>query len=118
VDAAESVFDGDDLHANRSETSVMMTLAPELVHTDRLATADDPDRTDDLVFRYTATSLSLNGVTGRPSEASEELGAKLVELTVTALVERVMRGRVEEPPLGVAEPPVAPVRSAAFPHDS
>jgi creatinine amidohydrolase len=116
--AAESVFDGDDLHANRSETSVMMTLAPELVHTDRLATADDPDRTDDLVFRYTATSLSLNGVTGRPSEASEELGAKLVELTVTALVERVMRGRVEEPPLGVAEPPVAPVRSAAFPHDS
>lgn len=105
--AAESVVDGDDLHANRSETSVMMTLAPGLVHEERLAAADDPDRTGDLVFRYTAASLSTNGVTGRPSEASAELGAKLVELTVTALAERVTRGRNEEPPLGVAASPRA-----------
>ena len=36
------------------ETSVMLVLAPELVHDDRLDGADDPDRTADLVFRYTA----------------------------------------------------------------
>ena len=100
--AAESVLDGDDLHANRSETSVMLVLAPELVHVDRLADADDPDRTADLVFRYTAPALSTNGVTGRPSEATAELGEKLLGLTVDALVDRIERGRVEEPPLGVA----------------
>jgi creatinine amidohydrolase len=108
--ATESVLDGDDLHANRSETSVMLALAPELVHQDRLATSDDDDRTGDLVFRYTAASLSRNGVTGRPSEATTELGTKLVELTVAAIAERVERGRTEQPPLG---PVPAPVLSGA-----
>jgi creatinine amidohydrolase len=103
--AAESVADGDDLHANRSETSVMLALAPELVHLDRMVEADDPDRTGDLVFRYTVPALSTNGVTGRPSEATAELGAKLIDLTVDALVDLVRRGRVEEPPLGRAPVP-------------
>jgi creatinine amidohydrolase len=103
--AAESVVDGEDLHANRSETSVMLAVAPELVHLDRMADADDPDRTDDLVFRYTVPSLSTNGVTGRPSEATPELGQKLVDLTVAALVEKVEHGRLEEPPLGAAGGP-------------
>src|SRR5689334_22306611 len=80
--AEESVLDGDELHANRSETAVMLELAPELVHLDRMADADDPDRTDGLVFRYTVPALSTNGVTGRPSEATPELGRKLVDLTV------------------------------------
>jgi len=82
-----------------------MVLA-DLSHAlDRMVDADDPDRTADLVFRYTVPALSTNGVTGRPSEATPELGAKLVELTVDALVDLVQRGRVEEPPLGRA--PVA-----------
>jgi creatinine amidohydrolase len=98
--AAETVADGADLHANRAETSVMLAIAPQLVKRDRLADADDPDRTADLVFRYTAPSLSTNGVTGRPSEASAELGHSLVDRTAEALAARVARGRVEEPPLG------------------
>jgi creatinine amidohydrolase len=106
--AAESVLDGEDLHANRSETSVMMVLAPELVHADRLDAADDPDRTADLVFRYTAPALSKNGVTGRPSEATTELGEKLLGLTVDALVDLIERGRFEEPPLGIAPPASIP----------
>jgi creatinine amidohydrolase len=106
--ATESVLDGEDLHANRTETSVMLALAPELVHLDRLARADDPDRTDGLVFRYTAPSLSANGVTGRPSEATAELGQKLVELTVAAIVDCVERGRRERPPLGQAPPTLVP----------
>ncbi len=103
--AAESVADGDDLHANRTETAVMLALAPDLVHLDRMAGADDPDRTGDLVFRYTVPSLSTNGVTGRPSEATVELGRKLVDLTVDALVDLIERGRIEQPPLGAASPP-------------
>jgi creatinine amidohydrolase len=104
--AQESVVDGDDLHANRSETAVMLELAPDLVHLDRMADADDADRTDGLVFRYTVPALSTNGVTGRPSEATPELGKKLVDLTVDALVDLVERGRTEEPPLGRAAVPV------------
>ena len=94
--------DGDDVHTNRAETALMLHIAPELVHLDRLGTADDPDRTESLVFRYTAPVLSTNGVTGRPSEATADLGAKLFTLTVDALVDRVARGRIEEPPLAAA----------------
>ena len=84
---------------------MMLALTPHLVDIDAMTDADDEDRTDGLVFRYTAPSLSTNGVTGRPSEATAELGRKLVELTVTALAALVERGRTEEPPLGVAPPP-------------
>ncbi len=102
---AAMVIDGDDIHANRGETSMMMAVAPNLVRTDQLEHADDPDRTAGLVFRYTAPALSTNGVTGRPSEATATLGAELFDKTVTALALQVERGRAEEPPLGRA--PVA-----------
>ncbi|HWW53023.1 MAG TPA: creatininase family protein, partial [Acidimicrobiales bacterium] len=85
-----------------AETSVMLAVAPDLVHTDRVAGADDPDRTEGLVFRYTVPALSTNGVTGRPSEATRELGEHLVERTVAAIADCVERGRIEKAPLGVA----------------
>ena len=94
--------DGDDVHANRAETALMLHIAPDLVHLDRLATPTIPIARADLVFRYTAPVLSTNGVTGRPSEATPDLGAKLFALTVDALVDRIVRGRVEEPPLAAA----------------
>jgi len=97
--AAETALDGDDIHSNRTETSLMLAVAPDLVHLDRMAASDDPDRTGGLVFRYTATSLSTNGVTGRPSQASAELGHRLFERTVAAISDMVERGRIEEPPL-------------------
>jgi creatinine amidohydrolase len=97
--AAETGADGDDIHANRTETALMLAVAPHLVHLDRLYSSDDPDRTTDLIFRYTATSLSTNGVTGRPSEASIELGRRLLDRTVTAIASLVERGRAEAPPL-------------------
>jgi creatinine amidohydrolase len=109
VVAREAVLDGDDVHAHRAETSIMLAIAPELVHLDRLASADDPDRTADLVFRYTAPALSTNGVTGRPSEATVELGEVLLARTVDAIAAMVERGRTEKPPLGPAPaPPFAP----------
>ncbi len=100
--SAEMTVDGDDVHAHRAETSVMLAVAPELVHLDRLGAADDPDRTDGLVFRYTAPALSTNGVTGRPSEATPELGRRLVARTVDVICDRIERGRAEKPPLGTA----------------
>jgi creatinine amidohydrolase len=109
--AREAIVDGDDVHAHRAETSVMLAVAPELVHLDRVAGADDADRTDGLVFRYTVPALSTNGVTGRPSEASLELGEQLVERTVAAIADCVERGRVEKPPLGAA-----PFPNLSHPH--
>lgn len=103
--AREAVLDGDDVHSHRAETSLMLAVAPDLVHLDRLATADDPDRTSGLVFRYTAPALSSNGVTGRPSEATEALGRHLLDLAVTEIAARVERGRLEKPPLGRAPMP-------------
>lgn len=98
----EVTSDGDDIHANRAETAMVMAIAPDLVHLDRLRDSDDPDRTTDLVFRYTAPALSTNGVTGRPSEATPELGAALLARVAAAVAARVERGRLEEPPLGQA----------------
>ncbi|MCW2598821.1 MAG: Creatininase [Frankiales bacterium] len=105
---AEAVADGDDIHANRAETALMLAVAPDLVHADRIADADDEDRTDGLVFRYTAPSLSTNGVTGRPSEATAALGEQLLAGIARAVADRVDRGRTEEPPLGVAARPPLP----------
>ena len=113
--ARETVLEGDDVHAHRAETSLMLAIAPELVHLDRLASSDDADRTADLVFRYTAPALSTNGVTGRPSEATVELGQHLFERTISAIADRVERGRVEKPPLGAAPIPALGPHSA-HPH--
>ena len=41
----EFTRDGADWHANAAETSLMLHLAPEIVREDKLAAADDPDRT-------------------------------------------------------------------------
>jgi creatinine amidohydrolase len=106
--AEATVLEGDDVHAHRAETSLMLAIAPELVHLDRIEAADDPDRTGDLVFRYTAPALSTNGVTGRPSEATPELGELLLRRAVAAIADRVERGRQEKPPLGPAPfPPLS-----------
>jgi creatinine amidohydrolase len=97
--AAETLVDGQDVHANRAETALMMALAPDQVRLDHLTLADDADRTQGLVFRYTVPVLSRNGVTGRPSEATPELGRRLLAEIVQTMCDCVERGRTEEPPL-------------------
>lgn len=91
--------DGEDWHANRAETSLLLALTPELVDMPKAATADDHDRSGGLIFRYTARELSTNGVTGSPSLATPELGTRIFERVVAALAELVKRARDEEPPL-------------------
>jgi creatinine amidohydrolase len=97
---AEMTADGKDVHANRAETSMMLAIAPHLVHLDRIIEADDEDRTPGLVFQYTASALSRNGVTGRPTEATPELGERLWSRVAAVIADRAVRGRTEEPPLG------------------
>jgi creatinine amidohydrolase len=121
--AAEAGVDGDDIHANRAETALMLALAPNAVRRDLIGAADDEDQAAGLAFGYTAASLSTNGVTGRPSEATAELGDRLVARIVSALVGIVERARVEQPRLvaHVPHPPAQPgpalagIRSGGLP---
>jgi creatinine amidohydrolase len=75
--------DGDDIHANRGETSILMHLRPEMV---RPAAAEDvADVTPGRVFSYPMPATTPNGVVGRPSESSAEDGAAMVETIVADL---------------------------------
>jgi creatinine amidohydrolase len=91
--------DGEDWHANDAETSLMLAVAPEIVRTDRLDEADDPDRTGGCVFPHPVNRTSLNGATGRPSQASAEKGKLWFEWMVEDLSALIARGMHEKPPL-------------------
>ncbi|HKK06990.1 MAG TPA: creatininase family protein [Gammaproteobacteria bacterium] len=91
--------DAVDWHANAAETSLMQAIAPDLVREDKVARADDPDRTGEKVFAHPVNRTSLNGVTGSPSRASVAEGEKLFAWMVEDLADTIARGMSEQPPL-------------------
>jgi creatinine amidohydrolase len=91
--------DGEDWHANDAETSLMLALQPDMVRSEMLAQADDPDRTEGLVFSHPVNRTSSNGVTGQPSAASAEKGHEGFAWLVDDLSDLIRRGLHEEPPL-------------------
>jgi creatinine amidohydrolase len=91
--------DGEDWHANDAETSLMLALAPEMVRHELLAEADDPDRTAGLIFAHPVNRTSLNGVTGKPSQATAQKGRLWFAWMVEDLSELIKRGLSETPPL-------------------
>jgi creatinine amidohydrolase len=91
--------DGDDWHANDGETSLMLATAPDMVRTEKLKIADDPDRTEGLVFSHPVNRTSLNGVTGTPSISSKEKGEAWFAWMVEDLSNLVTKGTQENPPL-------------------
>jgi creatinine amidohydrolase len=91
--------DAEDWHANAAETALMLAIAPEMVREDRIADADDPDRTEGLVFAHPVNRTSRNGVTGFPSRATRAQGSELFQWMVEDLAEIVTRGLQEVPPL-------------------
>jgi creatinine amidohydrolase len=92
--------DGEDWHANAAETALMMAVAPEMVRPELVKGADDPDRTEGLVFAHPVNRTSVNGVTGAPSRASLDQGRELFQWMVEDLAAIVERGKLEQPPLG------------------
>jgi creatinine amidohydrolase len=91
--------DGDDWHANDAETSLMLATAPYMVRADKLTEADDPDRTEGLVFSHPVNRTSSNGVTGAPSRASAEKGTQWFQWMVEDLSALINKGLTEQPPL-------------------
>ncbi|MBI1261893.1 MAG: creatininase family protein [Rhizobiales bacterium] len=94
--------DGGDWHANDAETSLMMSVAPEMVREAGLREADDPDRTEGLVFAHPVNRTSTNGVTGTPSRSTAENGAIWFEWMVEDLSAIILSGLKEKPPLDVS----------------
>lgn len=91
--------DGDDWHANDAETSLMLARAPDMVRPELMESANDPDRTEGLVFAHPVNRTSANGVTGAPGLASAEKGALWFEWMVEDLSALIERGLEESPPL-------------------
>jgi creatinine amidohydrolase len=91
--------DGEDWHANDAETSLMLALSPGMLLTEKITTADDPDRTGDCVFSHPVNRTSTNGVTGLPSLASKAKGEQLFAWMVEDLSALVRKGLKETPPL-------------------
>jgi creatinine amidohydrolase len=96
---AEFFADAEDWHANAAETSLMMACAPELVRPDKIAAADDEDRTQGLVFTHPVNRTSKNGVTGFPSRATKVQGENLFNMMVEDLGAIVRSALTEQPPL-------------------
>jgi creatinine amidohydrolase len=91
--------DAEDWHANDAETSLMMALNPSMVREELVEESDDPDRTENCVFSHPVNRTSVNGVTGRPSLASQEKGKQLFAWMVEDLSSTVHKGMLEESPL-------------------
>jgi creatinine amidohydrolase len=91
--------DAEDWHANDAETSLMLARAPAMVRPERLAEADDPDRTAGHVFSHPVNRTSENGVTGRPSLATAEKGQQGFDWMVDDLSALIRRGLEQSPPL-------------------
>ncbi len=91
------IDDGEDFHANRAETALMLYLDPTKVRSDRIE--DDPDRTVGKVFTYVVPLTSKNGLTGHPSRATPEDGKRLFIEMGEALANFVAAAVSEESPL-------------------
>jgi creatinine amidohydrolase len=91
------IDDGEDFHANRAETALMMYLDPSAVRVDQIE--DDPDRTGGKVFTYVVPQTSKNGLTGHPSRATAEDGKRLFVEMGEALTKFVQTAKTEAAPL-------------------
>ncbi len=97
----EEAFTADavDWHANKAETDLMLFLAPELVQSEALATAADPDRTGGCVFPWMVANTSLNGVTGSPHMGNATHGEALLEAIGMSLASVITNARTEVSPI-------------------
>lgn len=94
--AARYTEDAPDFHANEAETSMLLHLDESGVRPDRIV--DEPDRTVGRVLSYPMPAVTRSGVVGKPSTASAERGAELVEQLVAALAELLRQARAERDP--------------------
>jgi mycofactocin precursor peptide peptidase len=84
-------LEGGDLHAGRTETSLLLALAPDVVHVDRAAAGPTPPMAQ--LRAEGVAALSPTGVLGDPAGASAEEGRNLLEVMAADLVGAVAAWR-------------------------
>lgn len=91
--------DGEDIHANRGETALLMHLLPEAVRPEALV--DEEDVTPGLIFSYDMTRTTESGVVGHARASSVEEGKKLADMLVddfVAFLEKALKEEFPVPP--------------------
>ena len=75
-------YDGSDMHAGHTETSVMLHVAPDKVLTDRIERGTVGDSSDLVAQMRTGgvAGVSANGVLGDPTTATKEHGVAVMKL--------------------------------------
>jgi creatinine amidohydrolase len=86
-----------DLHAGRTETSMMLAIAPGRVHLDRAESGDrrSPATLLPLLRRHGVRATSANGVLGDPAGASGEEGAAQLDRLTDELLAALMHLEAE-----------------------
>lgn len=105
--------DGDDIHANRGETSVLLHLRPEMVRMD--LAHDVPDVTPGTRFSYAMPATTPTGVVGTPTQACAADGAAMVEAIVDDLAAWLTAALAEPWPTLPPGPPPQPFMTKGHP---
>jgi creatinine amidohydrolase len=98
--------DAANFHANCAETSIMLSLRPDLVQIDKAV--DEPDRSAGCFFAYTVNKESVYGAVGTPSKADISFGKQILETCIAELSEQLKRALVEGTPLEEMPPNLTP----------
>ncbi|MEM8852549.1 MAG: creatininase family protein [Pseudomonadota bacterium] len=88
--------DGEDIHANRGETSILLHLRPEMVRMDQAF--DVEDVTPGTHFSYAMPATTPTGVVGAPTQSSAEDGAAMVDTIVEDLAAWLTQALAEDWP--------------------
>ena len=80
-------YDGADMHAGHTETSVMLHVAPDKVHTDRIerGTVGDASALVAQMRTIGVAGVSDNGVLGDPTTATSQHGVAVMKLYSSSL---------------------------------
>jgi len=86
-------YDGADMHAGHTETSVMLHVAPDTVHTDRIERGTIGDASDLVAQMRTSgvAGVAANGVLGDPTTATKEHGIAVMKLYSSSLATHLAR---------------------------
>lgn len=81
-------YDGGDMHAGRTETSVLLHIAPHLVHLERVEPGAVDLTSSDMASMRTGgvRAVSSNGILGDPARATSDHGREVLEMYRDALV--------------------------------
>ena len=86
-------YDGADMHAGHTETSVMLHVAPDKVQTDRIERGTVGDSSALVAQMRTSgvAGVSDNGVLGDPTTATKEHGFAVMNLYSTSLASHLVK---------------------------